>query len=124
MTGQPFPQEITAGGQLIVPQVYSPNFSLVNQTGWAILSNGNAYFFNITASGSVTANSVIIEGSSGNILIYNGIPATGTLVGSWTGAAGIDPYNNSYPQGIAIGALSNTEIQIRPDLDGMFFYAA
>lgn len=122
--GMPFPQEITAGGQLVVPQIYSPNFSVANQTGWAIMQNGNAYFFNVTASGTVTARSVVIEGATGNILVYSGVPAPGTLVGSWAGAAGSDPFGNSYPQGIAIGAISNTEIQIRPDLDAMFFYSA
>lgn len=46
---------IGGGGTLVYPAIKSPNFSLANKTGWAIMSNGNAYFFNITAEGSVIA---------------------------------------------------------------------
>jgi len=54
-------QHAIAGGQgkLIVSQLQSPNFDLGTLTGWAILKNGNAYFFNITATGDITATQVI-----------------------------------------------------------------
>jgi hypothetical protein len=48
---------IGGGGDLVYPAIMSPNFSLAGQTGWAILKNGNAYFFNITAEGTITATS-------------------------------------------------------------------
>jgi hypothetical protein len=35
---------IGGSGNLIRPSVQSPNFSIPNQTGWAILKDGSAYF--------------------------------------------------------------------------------
>ena len=60
---------IGGGGGLVYPQIKSPDFSLAGQTGWAILKNGNAYFFNLTATGTITAATIIgalIENSAAN----------------------------------------------------------
>lgn len=38
----------------------------------------------------VLARLVIVSGAGGEILIYNGTPGPGTLIGSWAGAAGVD----------------------------------
>lgn len=108
---------------LRIPAIQSPNFSMSAGTGWAIFQDGTAYFFDITASGSVTSTTLVIDSSGGGIFFYSGIPAFGNLVGSWAEQAGSDAYGNSYTQGIAIGVLSNTEIQIRPDLDAVLVYA-
>jgi len=123
--GQPFPQDVTAGGELVIPQIFSPNFSLAAQTGWAILSNGDAYFFNLTAAGSVTANTVIIKGSGDGLFIYNGTPGPGKLLLAAAAAAGTDAYGNAYSgPGIAIsGPGGANEIQIRPDLNAILIYA-
>jgi hypothetical protein len=52
----PFANPITGGqGTLLRSQIKSPDFSEAAQTGWAILKNGDAFFFNITASGTITA---------------------------------------------------------------------
>lgn len=123
--GTPFPQDITAGGQLVVPQIYSPNFSIADQTGWAILSNGDAYFFNITAAGSVTANTVIVDGAGDGVFIYNGVPANGNLILSIASTPGTDAYGNAYSgPGMCLSQPgSPNEIQLRPDLNAILIYA-
>jgi hypothetical protein len=127
--GQPFPQDVTAGGQLIIPAIYSPNFSLAAQTGWAIMSNGDAYFFNLTAEGAVTANTVVVNGAGDGVFIYDGTPGPDTLVVSLASAAGTDPYGNAYSgPGISVSAPGpgggKNEIQVRPDLNAVLIYAA
>jgi hypothetical protein len=124
----PFQHDIAGGqGNLIIDQLQSPNFDLLTQTGWAVLKNGDAYFFNVTASGDVTANSMIIEGSTGGVFIYAGLPASGTLILAMASAAGTDAYGNEYSgPGIAMSPVGGpfNEIQIRPDLSAMLFYGS
>lgn len=72
----PFRNPLTgAQGKLARPVVQSPDFSLADQTGWAIMKDGSAYFFNITASGVVTAS--VFEGpdfiiNQSGIFMYDG----------------------------------------------------
>lgn len=91
-------------GSLIYPQIKSPNFNLTAQTGWAILKNGDAYFFNVVATGSITASEFIgtdfVIDSSGEFF-YNGTPAHGTLAYSIAPASGTDSYGNAYVEGWA-----------------------
>ena len=125
---QPFPEQVAPGGVLVYPQIQSPNFSIANQTGWAIMSNGDAYFFNITAEGAVTANTVIVNGTGDGLFVYSGVPAFGSLILAIASAAGTDNFGNPYSgPGIAlsipgVGADKNN-VQIRPDLGGIFIYA-
>lgn len=106
------------------PAIQSPNFSIPDQTGWAIFANGNAYFFNITATGSVTSNTVIVSGSGDGIFVYDGTPAFGTLLLAISSASGQDAFGNSYTgPGISLSAPGfQNEIQIRPDLKAMLVY--
>lgn len=117
------------GGNLVIPQLQSPNFSMANQTGWAVLRNGDAYFFNVTAAGAVTATVVIAEGPGAGTFIYDGPAAHGTLIIAIASAAGTDPYGNAYAgPGISVSAPGpsggKNEIQIRPDLNAVLIYAA
>ena len=126
--GQPFPNEVVGGGgALIVPLVRSPNFDLNAQTVWAIYSNGNAYFFNVTATGTVTATSVIVDGAGAGVFVYEGTPALNNLVVSIASAAGSDTYGNTYSgPGIAVsapGAGGKNIIQVRPDKSAVLVYA-
>lgn len=41
---------VGGGGGLVYPSIHSPNFSLAGQTGWAIMKNGNAYFFGLVTT--------------------------------------------------------------------------
>ena len=95
---------ITKGGQLTIGQIESPNFSLAGQTGWAILKNGNAYFFNLTAEGNVTATQFLgtdfVINTSG-AFFYSGTPANGNLIASIATASGTDSFGNAYSAGVA-----------------------
>jgi hypothetical protein len=106
--------------------IQSPNFDMAAQTGWAIYANGDAFFWNVTASGDIIATQVIAEGPGAGTFVYYGTPGPGTLVIAIVSQGGTDPYGNEYsgpgiilkPPGTAVG-----EIQIRPDLSAMLFYA-
>lgn len=93
---------VDGNGELIIPAIQSPNFDLATETGWAIMQNGDAYFFDVTATGSVTATTVIVHGTTGGVFVYSGAPGSGNLLGSFAGMAGTDPYGNDYPQGLLI----------------------
>jgi hypothetical protein len=122
-------QDIAGGvGKLIVPVLQSPNFDLAAQTGWAVLRNGDAYFFNVTATGDVTATEVIAEGPGAGTFVYHGAAGPGTLVIAIASQAGTDRYGNAYSgPGIAVSAPGpgggKNEIQIRPDLNAVLIYA-
>lgn len=116
-------------GALVRTIIRSPNFSIPAHTGWGILRDGSAYFFNVTASGVVTANSVIIDGAGNGVFIYGGIPALGNLIVSATSGAGVDGEGNHYSgPGISVSApglgAGKNIIQIRPDLKAMLVYAS
>jgi len=125
--GTPFPNQVVgAGGGLIVPVIRSPDFDLATQTGWAIYANGDAYFFSVTAEGSVTANTVVVAGSGDGVFIYSGAPALGSLILSLASAAGKDSYGNEYSgPGISLSTpgLAPNAIQVRPDLGALLVYA-
>jgi hypothetical protein len=126
--GQPFANEVGAGGgALVVPVIRSPDFSLAGQTGWAIYSDGSAYFFNVTATGAITSNTVVVGGAGDGVFVYDGTPGPGTLIVAIASEAGSDIYGNDYSgPGIAVsapGAGSKNNIQIRPDLQAVLIYA-
>lgn len=123
----PFRHDIAGGqGNLIISQLQSPNFDLAAQTGWAILKNGDAYFFNITAAGTVTSNTVIVKGSGDGLFVYDGAPAKDSLILSISSASGTDAYGNDYSgPGMALSfGVNRNEILLRPDLNAMLIYAA
>lgn len=51
---------------------------------------------------TITGATIIADGTSGEILVYSGTPASGNLIGSWSGASGSDGLGNSYPAGLAV----------------------
>jgi len=119
----PFSNPITAGGILVQPEIRSPNFSLTAGTGWAILANGNAYFFNLTAAGTITGSTVVVEGTTGGVFTYSGLPAFGNMTASITGAPGTDAEGNAYPAGITAYSPSGVPvIQVQPALSAILIY--
>lgn len=114
-------------GALVRPQIKSPDFNLAAKTGWAILRDGSAYFFNVTATGVVQANSVIVDGAGQGVFIYDGPAALDNLIIAAVSGAGQDPFGNTQPgPGIFISAPGPTgknEIQVRPDKRAVFIYA-
>lgn len=93
---------VVGGTTLRIPAIQSPNFSLANQTGWAIFADGSAYFFNVTAAGTITGGTLVVDGPSGGVFIYTGTPGPNNLIGSWTGQAGTDAFGNTYPAGLSV----------------------
>src|ERR1700744_4807683 len=55
---------------------------------------------------------IIIQGTDNGVFIYNGAPASGSLIGSWAAQAGVDPFGNPYPAGINVfqGLLNGVSI--------------
>lgn len=118
--GQPFPQDATAGGQLVIPSIYSPNF-VSNVSGWTINYDGSAQFNNLNIRGSFSGTDFILNSSG--MFFYTGTPANGNLLMSFTNSAGVDAYGNSYSEGISLlGPGTGTLIEVRPDKNAMLFY--
>lgn len=108
-----------SGGSLLIPAVQSPNFSIAGKTGWAIMKNGDAYFYNVTAEGDITTSTVIVEGSTGTVLIYSGTPADGNLIIAIAGASGSDGDSNSWPEGVQVGdSGASAQVQLLPGSGG------
>ena len=98
-----------AGANLARPVMQSPDFSIAGRTGWAIFQNGTAYFFNVTAAGTVTATQFVgtnFEIAPSGAFFYVGAPALGNPPVLWIAAAGVaaDPFGNSLP--VAGGIVS------------------
>jgi hypothetical protein len=105
---------VGGGGALVYPQIKSPNFNIANPAAspspsWAILKSGLAYFFGLALSGGTISGPDYVINTAG-IFIYSGTPATGNLIGSWTGTSGTDAFGNLYPAGfnITTGAISGS----------------
>lgn len=110
---------IVGGTILRIPAIQSPNFSMVNKTGWAIFQNGDAVFFGITLDGG----SLIVSGSGQGVFLYSGTPARGDLYLSITSADGVDDFENDYVKGVvAYDGSGNPFIQLRPDLSAILMY--
>jgi hypothetical protein len=104
-----------AGGDLTVNQVRSPNFNLAAKTGWEIQKNGNAFFFNIVATGTITATE--FDGTTFQIVaagyfLYSAAPGAGDLVLSIASAAGTDRFGNPYPGGLTVGLNTMPQMQL------------
>lgn len=70
------------------------------------------------AGGVLEATTVIVTAGSAisGIFVYNGAPATGNLVGSWTASSGTDAFGNAYGAGFNIGTQSAAHLSV--DLAG------
>ncbi len=94
---------VGGGGSLVYPQIKSPNFSMAGQAGWAILKNGDAFFFNITAEGTITATAFIgsdfVINANGEYY-YSGTPAPGNLIISVSNLSALDAKGNSTIAGV------------------------
>ncbi len=99
------PQNPIVGGTVLrIPAIQSPNF-VSGVSGWTINADGTAQFNQLT---------LIVQATAAAVLIYNGVAALGTLIGSWAGTAGTDPYGNAYPAGLSAqqGTLTGMTISV------------
>jgi hypothetical protein len=129
MGGQGFADPITSGNVLIIPAIQSPNFSIAAKTGWAIMQDGSAYFFDVTVAGTLTGVTIdastinggtitgtdisggTISGSEidggtvtgADILAYAFMGNEG-LIASVSGSGGSDSFGNDWPAGLGFQA--------------------
>jgi hypothetical protein len=89
---------IVGGTTLRIPAISSPNFVLSPLQGWSIQANGNAYFADLTLSGTFDGTDFVINSSGA--FFYSGTPASGNLIASIASAAGTDGFGNSYFPGL------------------------
>lgn len=61
---------------------------------------------------TITGAHFVAYGSTGEILIYSGTPATGNLIMSFSASAGSDSFGNAYPAGFTVGLSSTTQVQM------------
>lgn len=90
---------IGGGGTLVYPAIKSPNFNQAAQTGWAIMKNGQAFFYDVTVSGQYVGQNFIVN-SLGmffySVNVGNGANGANALTYSInaSSASVLDPYNN------------------------------
>lgn len=91
------PENPVVGGTVLrIPAIQSPNFSLSGKTGWAIFSDGTAYFFDVNVAGTITGATIeggTIEGADFLIYAATLTPVVNELVmslarGTFTDSAG------------------------------------
>lgn len=70
----------------------------------------------------VQAVTVIIQTGTANsgIFVYNGVPGTGNLIGSWTATSGTDIYGNAYQAGLTVGETSQSYMLLNPNASNAF----
>jgi hypothetical protein len=68
--------------------------------GWAILKNGDAFFNDVTITGTFSGNNFLINNQG--VFIYSGTPALGNLLVSIAPATGTDDEGNVFPAGVKI----------------------
>jgi hypothetical protein len=61
---------------------------------------------NIVNGTTITGATIVADGASGEILVYSGVPASGNLIGSWSGSASSDASGNAYPLGLMAQVLN------------------
>lgn len=105
-----FENPLVGGNALRRPAMQSPNFAS-GSAGWIVRIDGSAEFNNVVIRGSTT--------TQGLILMYNGTPAAGNLIGSIAPTAGTDDFGNAYLAGITTYATDGSGLytQLKPSGD-------
>lgn len=99
------------GTGAIGPGSITASLIAANTITAAQLAAGIVYAGIVDAT-TITGATIIADGSSGEILVYSGAPATGNLIGSWSAAAGTDGHSNSYPAGLSVTNGSGIGVQL------------
>jgi hypothetical protein len=58
----------------------------------------------------ISGAQMILSGTDGDLLVYDGTPTLGNLIGSWSPDGGTDAYGNTYPIGLSVnlGSITGT----------------
>lgn len=88
------------GGALVRPAIKSPGY-VAGSSGWSVNRDGSAEFNELVVRGEFKGTTY--EVTTAGLFFYASTPGPGVkLVGSWSPAAGTDPYGNSYPAGLTV----------------------
>lgn len=60
------------------------------------------------------------DGTSGQILVYQGTAAAGNLIGAWSGQTGADSFANGFIAGLQVGLNNSNQIQLVPNVNSAF----
>lgn len=90
----------------------SPDY-LPGVSGWAIFGDGSAEFNNGTFRGMIAAASILLQGGSGEVLVYSGPAAAGNLIGSLSALAGVDSHGNTFPAGLQVINASGQGVNLK-----------
>jgi hypothetical protein len=66
------------------------------------------------SGGTITGASLIADGSSGEILVYSSVPASGDLIGSWSAVSGTDGSGNGFNAGLWVYDSGGNSIGLVP----------
>lgn len=115
-----------ANGAITATQIAAAANILGSQIASGTITGSNISAGTITASllaaGIVVAGivdgtevlgaTIVADGTTGQFLVYSGTPASGNLIGSWSGAAGTDAFGNTYPAGLSVqqGVITGLEV--------------
>lgn len=110
-----FSNPIVGGTTLIRPAIQSPNY-VPGTSGWIIKKDGSAELNDLTLRGTFVGTDWI-QNSDG-LFFYEGTPANGNLVGSWTSAVGTDSFGNAYLSGLTLYSPSEGTVNLSIDPGG------
>ena len=122
---------VTVGNTAIQANSIDVNKLQANSVSAAQLQAGAVVAGKIQAQAidgmTITGATLVATGAAGEVLIYDGTPALGNLIGSWSGVAGTDQYGNNYPAGlnVSMGAISGSVfsgLNWLLNQNGLFFY--
>lgn len=105
-------------GILCLPNVAG----LLNEAGTVIAAQvaAGAVVAGIINGTVVEGATILADGTSGQILVYQGTAAAGNLIGAWSGTAAADAFANAFIAGLQVGAASNNQIFANPNVGQPF----
>ncbi len=106
-----------AGGTITGAKIAAGTITASNITAGTITAGllaAGIVYANIVNGTTITGATIVADGTSGEVLVYSGTPATGNLIGSWSGSAGTDASSNPYPLGLMAQAMTLPNLSSAP----------
>ena len=108
-----FSDPVTAGDDLVIPAIQSPNF-VSGVSGWAVFRDGSAQFNDVTVTGGTVTGTDGILSPAGTFW-YSGPPAPGNLIFSIAPlATSADGFGNAVQGGGAAAYNANGTVELFP----------